>query len=196
MEQEKEYFAFISYKREDENWAKWLRNRLEHYKIPKSFLKYNKKFPRSLRPIFTDVNDLVAGNLSEMLYDPLINSKYLIVICSPRAAQSAWVNKEVEIFIEQGRHEKIIPFIVEGMPFSKNPNDECFPPALRNLPYEQEPLGVSVQELGRDGALIRVIARMLELNYDLLWSKYNKERLLSPIRFLSIPFSFFAKLFH
>ena len=196
MEQEKEYFAFISYKREDENWAKWLRNRLEHYKIPKSFLKYNKKFPRSLRPIFTDVNDLVAGNLSEMLYDSLINSKYLIVICSPRAAQSAWVNKEVETFIEQGRHEKIIPFIVEGMPFSKNPNEECFPPALRNLPYEQEPLGVSVQELGRDGALIRVIARMLELNYDLLWSKYNKERLLSPIRFLSIPFSFFAKLFN
>ena len=26
MEQNKEYFAFISYKREDEKWAKWLQN--------------------------------------------------------------------------------------------------------------------------------------------------------------------------
>ena len=29
MEQEKEYYAFISYKREDENWAKWLQDKLE-----------------------------------------------------------------------------------------------------------------------------------------------------------------------
>ena len=25
------YFAFISYKREDEEWAKWLQNELENY---------------------------------------------------------------------------------------------------------------------------------------------------------------------
>lgn len=29
MEQEKEYYAFISYKREDEKWAKWLQDKLE-----------------------------------------------------------------------------------------------------------------------------------------------------------------------
>lgn len=26
--------AFISYKREDEKWAKWLQNKLEYYKLP------------------------------------------------------------------------------------------------------------------------------------------------------------------
>ena len=26
--------AFISYKREDEEWAKWLQKKLEHYKLP------------------------------------------------------------------------------------------------------------------------------------------------------------------
>ena len=36
---DKKYFAFISYKREDEEWAKWLQHKLEHYKSParKSF---------------------------------------------------------------------------------------------------------------------------------------------------------------
>ena len=28
------YYAFISYKREDEHWAKWLQNQLETYHIP------------------------------------------------------------------------------------------------------------------------------------------------------------------
>ena len=31
MKQEKEYNAFISYKRIDEKWTKWLQYKLEHY---------------------------------------------------------------------------------------------------------------------------------------------------------------------
>ena len=34
MVQGKEYYAFISYKQEDEKWAKWLADELEHYKFP------------------------------------------------------------------------------------------------------------------------------------------------------------------
>lgn len=34
MEASKEYFAFISYQRKDEKWAKWLQHKLEHYKLP------------------------------------------------------------------------------------------------------------------------------------------------------------------
>ncbi len=30
MEDNKEYYAFISYKREDEKWAKWLQDKLEY----------------------------------------------------------------------------------------------------------------------------------------------------------------------
>ena len=29
--------AFISYKREDEKWAKWLQKNLEHYKLPTEY---------------------------------------------------------------------------------------------------------------------------------------------------------------
>jgi len=39
MNQGKGYFAFISYQRQNENWAKWLRNKLERYVIPNSVHK-------------------------------------------------------------------------------------------------------------------------------------------------------------
>lgn len=48
MEQEKEYYAFISYKREDEKWAKWLQNKLEHYKLPSNVRKGNGELPKNL----------------------------------------------------------------------------------------------------------------------------------------------------
>ena len=91
MTQEKEYFAFISYKREDEKWAKWLANELEHYHLPTTL--NGKELPKNLRPIFRDVDELSAGNLPEQIYHALSISKNLIVVCSPRSAKSEWVNK-------------------------------------------------------------------------------------------------------
>lgn len=41
MEQSKEYFAFISYQRKDEEWADTLRNNLEYYRLPSSVRKQN-----------------------------------------------------------------------------------------------------------------------------------------------------------
>ena len=38
MESIKEYIAFISYNREDSDWAEWLQNKLEYYKLP-TFVK-------------------------------------------------------------------------------------------------------------------------------------------------------------
>lgn len=42
MSSKSEYsnIAFISYKREDEAWAKWLQKKIEHYKLP--ILKFRK----------------------------------------------------------------------------------------------------------------------------------------------------------
>lgn len=34
MERQYKNYAFISYKREDEKWAKWLQRKLENYKLP------------------------------------------------------------------------------------------------------------------------------------------------------------------
>ncbi len=176
MEQTKEYFAFISYKREDEKWAKWLQHKLEHYHLPVNVRKENPSLPQSIRPVFKDTSELAAGVLADEIHEALENSKYLIVICSPRAAQSKWVGKEVQTFIDMGRSDKIIPFIIGGTPFSDNPEDECFPSALLNLPKEQELLGVNINEMGREAAVVKVVARMFGLKFDTLWQRYEREQ--------------------
>lgn len=63
MEQNKEYYAFISYKREDEYWAKWLAKELEHYHLPT--ILNGKNLPKNLRPVFRDIDELSAGNLQK-----------------------------------------------------------------------------------------------------------------------------------
>lgn len=176
MAQEKKYFAFISYKREDEKWAKWLQHRLEHYHLPTNVRKNNPSLPQHIRPVFKDTSELAAGVLADEIYDALDNSKYLIVICSPRAAQSKWVGKEVQTFIDMGRSGKIIPFIIGGKPFSESQEEECFPTALLGLPKEQELLGVNVNEMGREAAVVKVVARMFDLKFDTLWQRFEREK--------------------
>ncbi len=204
MGDEKQYFAFISYKREDEEWAKWLANELEHYHLPFS-LNGRDDLPKVLKPIFRDVDELSAGNLPKQIHKALKNSKNLIVICSPRSSKSPWVNKEVEEFIGMGKLDRVFPFIIDGIPNSKNEDEECLPKAIINLSEEEERLGVNVSEFkdsplrlcrdcplsnrtnrtkaqgdvnekGRDAALVKIIAGMLGLDFDILWQRYEKEK--------------------
>ena len=170
MSKEKEYFAFISYKSEDVEWATWLQHELEHYHLPASF-NGRKDVPQELRPIFRDIDELSAGNLPEQIKHALTNSQNLIVICSPHAAESSWVNQEVETFISLGRTDRIFPFIVEG-----NSPSEFFPPALRDLPKDEERLGGDVSKKGRDAAFVKVVAGMLGIGFDSLWNRYEKEK--------------------
>ena len=170
MKQEKEYFAFISYKSEDVEWATWLQNELEHYHLPASF-NGRTDVPKELRPVFRDIDELSAGNLPDQIKQALTNSQNLIVICSPQAAESPWVNQEVETFISLGRTDRIFPFIVEG-----NSPSEFFPPALRNLPKNEERLGGDVSKKGRDAAFVKVVAGMLGVGFDSLWNRYEKEK--------------------
>ena len=170
------YLAFISYKREDEEWAKWLQHKLEHYKLPTSVRKANPSLPDRIRPVFKDTTDLSGGVLEKAIKDALDSSKYLIVICSPRAAQSPWVCKEVQEFIDSGREEYIIPFIVDGEPHSKDISNECFPQNLRELSGSRELLGININEMGRDAAAIKVASRMFDLHFDELWQRWEREK--------------------
>lgn len=169
-----EYFAFISYKREDEKWAKWLQHKLESYSLPTAVRKTNPELPKKIRPIFRDQSDLAGGNLKEEIEKGLEGSKFLIVICSPRAARSPWVSKEVEYFIQHGREEFIIPFIIGGVPNAIQSEEECFPEGLRKLKGEKELLGININEMGRDAAAIKVIASMFGLRFDVLWQRFRR----------------------
>ena len=174
MEKHKDYYAFISYKREDERMAKWLQHKLEHYKLP-SNLNGRTDLPRSIRPIFRDATELTPGNLPQQIHDALEASQHLIVICSPRSAQSYWVNKEIETFIDMGKQDNIIPYIIDGQPFAEDVDDECFPPAIRNMPKEKEILGANVNEMGQDAAAVKTVAKMLGVRFDNLWKRYERD---------------------
>jgi len=169
------FYAFISYKREDERWAKWLQNKLEHYKFPTN-LNGRTDLPKNIRPTFRDVTDLTPGLLAEEIDKALRSSEWLIVICSPRSAKSPWVCKEAQTFIGLGRADHIIPFVIEGNPFSKDNSTECYPEALLNLTDGRELLGANINEMGRDAAAIKVVARMFNLRFDTLWQRFEREQ--------------------
>ena len=169
-----EYFAFISYKHEDMRWAKWLQNRLETYRLPSVIRKEAPHLPKHIRPIFRDQTDIGAGPLLENLRKELEDSRFLIVICSPSASQSEWVNKEVQNFIQMGRGDRIIPLIVAGEPGAADPSRECFPAALRG--GEQAMLGVSVEELGKEKAVVKIVAKLLGLKFDRLWDRHRRRQ--------------------
>ena len=182
METKNKYFAFISYKREDEEWAVWFHHELENYHLPAT-LNGRSDLPSEFRPVFRDIDELKAGNLPEQIYDALETSAYLIVICSPNSAKSKWVNKEIRDFIEIGKVKgidnvrNIFPFIVDGRPHAHKEKEECFPQALRDLPEEHEQVGGNVNESGRDKAFVKVLAGMLpNVAFDDLWNRYEHDK--------------------
>lgn len=182
VEMGNKYYAFISYKREDEEWAKWIQYEFEHYHLP-STLNGREDLPKEFRPVFRDTDELSAGNLPAQISDALDKSANLIVVCSPQAAQSEWVNREILNFIESGKRKgvdnisKVFPLIVKGVPYSAEASTECFPNVLRNLPLEKERIGANVNETGRDKAFIKIMAGTLNVNFDLLWNRYEKEKI-------------------
>ena len=174
METGFEYYAFISYKREDEKWAKWLQNKLENYRLPSVIRKEIPRLPKQIRPVFRDKTDLGVGILADSLRKELEHSQYLIVICSPQSAKSEWVGKEIATFVEMGRTNRIIPFVVEGEPNSKNQQLECFHPIIKKeIP---EILGICVNEIGKQQAFVKVVAKLLDLRFDVLWNRFQREQ--------------------
>lgn len=174
----KQNFAFISYNHQDVKYAKWLQKKLENYKLP---AEIHNEFEdsRFIRPVFRDQTDLNTGVLANVLRDQLEASKFLIVLCSPNSAKSQWVSNEVKTFIEWGRLDQIIPVIVEGQPNCYNPDLECFPEYLRTYTKEHpeaELLGVSIAEVGKEKAFIRIVSRMLDVSFDTLWKRYERQK--------------------
>ena len=127
------YRAFLSYSHRDKAWANWLHAALESYRVDKELCGRASAagpVPKTLRPIFRDREDFSAGHsLTQHTLSALEAAQFLIVVCSPNAAQSEYVNEEVRRFKMLGRAERVIPVIVAGEP--GDAVRECFPPALR-----------------------------------------------------------------
>src|SRR5215469_1119212 len=178
------YWAFISYSQRDIKWAQWLHEQLETYHVPRTLVGRrvgHLTVPHRLVPVFRDRDELPStGNLGGKIEEALAASRSLIVICSPNAATSAWVNEEVRAFKALGRSEQILPLIVDGEPYASDHPErvllECFPAALRFAVdadgsvsnRRADPLAADARD-GKDGrpnALLKVIAGILGIGFD------------------------------
>ena len=163
-------YVFISYSHKDLKWAKWLQKKLEWYRLPTE--AHNElSDSRYIRPVFRDRDTLTSGILNDSLRSHLEASRFLVVICSPNSANSAWVNDEIKAFIEMGRLEQIVPFVVEG---------SSFPPSLEQWNREHPDkclLGISVTDDGKtdpEKAFIRLVAHILGPQFDTLWRRHRR----------------------
>ncbi len=92
--------------------------------------------PRRLSPIFRDRDELPAsGNLGAELTGALRESRFLVVLCSPAAARSRWVDEEVVTFKRMHGEERVLALVIDGRPgASAIPGQEaleCFPSGVR-----------------------------------------------------------------
>ena len=180
------YRAFISYSHQDKSWAAWLHKALETYAIPKRLVGQSTAagvIPKRLAPIFRDRDELAsATDLGRKVNEALAQSANLIVICSPRAATSRWVNEEVLAFKQIGRSESIFCLIADGEPNASSlpgrEAEECFAHALRFkidadgqlTDRPTEPIAADARP-GKDGktnAKLKLIAGMLDIGFDAL----------------------------
>jgi tetratricopeptide (TPR) repeat protein len=120
----------------------------------------------------------------------LAGSAAQIVICSPEAARSKWVNEEILAFKRLGREDRILCIIVAGEPNATDipgrEADECFPPALRfRLRVDgqlstarTEPIAADARP-GKDGknkAKLKLISGLLGVGYDTLRRREQQRR--------------------
>ncbi len=163
------YRAFISYSHKDKAFASWLQRKIERYIVPRALQQKYPHLPKDLkRSIFRDDDELSGGGaLTPALKDALKASQKLIVICSEAAANSSWVDKEIRFFKEMHKNGHIIPLIKEG-----EVQTVC-PKALKEGGFE--PLAVDVSQ-GRQKALVKVIAALLDVPFAELWAREKRER--------------------
>lgn len=163
------YRAYISYSHADRRFATWLQRALEAYRVPRRLV--TRGLPSRLAPIFRDQAELPSSaNLRQTLRDALEQSDALIVVCSPEASASRWVNEEILHFKSLGRSERIFSVIARGDP------PGCFPRALhvrfdaQGAPChtDAEPVAPDARP-GRDGrtdARLKLVAGLLGVGFD------------------------------
>ena len=188
------YRAFISYSHKDERWGKWMHRKLESFRVPAQLIGKQSKYgviTKRLFPVFRDREELPSSaRLGEAIREALDQSSHLIVICSPQAAKSEWVNQEIKDFKAMGRELRILYFIVSGEPYAADrpgsQGEECFPQAAKYAVgsdgfytnVRAEPIAADARENG-DGAqnaLLKIIAGLLGVGLDDLKRRALQQR--------------------
>lgn len=178
------YWAFISYSHRDARVATALQRALETYRLPRRLVGTVTALgalPAFLKPVFRDRDEMQAGaDLKATVREALEQSRYLIVVCSPEAVRSPWVNREIVEFKKLHGEARVLALIAAGEPFSSRmpgrEAEECFPEALRfaltsaGLPQGEalEPIAADLRPQG-DGkrrAMLKLVAGMVGVGVD------------------------------
>lgn len=178
------FWAFISYSHRDAKVAKALQRALETYRLPQRLVGMRTatgEVPAFVKPVFRDRDEMQAGaDLKATVRAALAQSRWLIVVCSPEAARSPWVNQEIVEFKKLHGEARVLALIAAGEPFaSRMPGreaEECFPAALRfaltpeGLPQGEalEPVAADLRAQG-DGkhlATLKLVAGMVGVGVD------------------------------
>ena len=189
------YGAFISYSHHDKLVARRLQRQLETYRVPKRLVGRatpQGPVPARLSPLFRDRDELNAGaDLKASVQEALAASRWLIVVCSPDAARSPWVNREIIEFKRLHGEGRVLALIAAGEPFASNTPgreaSECFPPALRfaltaDGRAEGEPLEPIAADQRAEGdgprrAALKLLAGMVGVGFDDLVQRDTQRRL-------------------
>ena len=183
------YVAFISYSHRDSKVARYLHRAIETYRFPKSVIGSETVFgpaPRKLPPVFRDRDELPAsGDLGTELKAALAASRFQVVVCSPAAAKSHWVNEEIKIFKRLNGERRTLAVIASGVPYADDEH-ECFPPALKfklgdDGELSQNPAEPIAADLRREGdgrrlATMKLLAGLSGVRLDALTQRDNARR--------------------
>lgn len=174
---EARYRAFVSYSHRDQAFGRRLHRRLERYPVPRRLvgrLTARGTVPTRVAPVFRDREEFSAAHdLTAEIRAALAASEALVVVCSPNAAASPWVAREIELFRELHPDRPVLAALAEGEPA------EAFPAALTAA--AAEPLAADFRRQG-DGprlALLKLVAGILGLGLDELVQRDAQRRLAS-----------------
>ena len=184
MEPETKYNAFISYSRRlDGDLARTLQPGLERFALP----WYRRR--RALH-VFRDDADLSANpDLWRSIQEALEASEWLILLASPEAGRSEWINREVQWWLENKPNplDRLLIALTEGKltwegssPDSNEESSEVLPAALRDRYADESPRWVDLRSVriqshdrtyrtGLQGALADLASPLLGRPKDLLY---------------------------
>ena len=186
------YDAFISYSHSepDAYVAEKLHTMLEHYHISKKLQKISGK--KKIKRVFRDREELpLSSDLAANIREALENSEFLIVVCSPRAVRSEWVQREIETFLETHEKDKVLTLLTEGEPEEVFPEVLCYNDevVLRENGEKEvvrkkvEPMAADIRGRTRKETekklkeeFLRILAPMLSCTYDTLRQRHREYR--------------------
>ena len=139
--------AFISYSRKDKAFAQRLERSLEGYRPPRDLPVAQRHLD-----VFRDEEDFVGTEYSRAVDLHLTQSNKLIVICSPAARASRYVDDEIQRFLRTHAPDNLIPVLLHGIPNNEatSPEDAAcaFPRALCDaleIPLAADFRGIDLQ---------------------------------------------------